>query len=251
MNKNLFLLLMLCISTSLMAVTFTDDFNRANSTTAVGNGWLATGGGTHGISSNRMLLDNGTNEEIGDNFAYYNLGSTLTDVILSGVMNYTYRGAGDESFYITLNALSSHITSNPNTTTWSTRGKGYGIEINPTLSKYYVVDESVTEACHVSSLKSGSITITSAQDYNFEFIYRSNKTLEARFWTIGAVRPTDATISYVPGVAPTFTGTYLAFGITDEGTFQVDNVSIVPVPELNSIILASLGLLAAWILRKK
>ncbi len=207
------------------ALSFSDNFNRADNA-AVGNGWVEWGGGTNSISGNRLYISNGSNESIGDNFVYRNLGENLTSGILSGILRYKNgSSSADESFYITLNAREADIKADPDATAWGTKGSGYGIVINRISGKYYIVDQTSANTIN-NYLKTGSISISNDTDYNFEFLYNVNGSLEARFWTTGSSRPTNATIGYTPGVMPVATGTFLALGITDEGNFWVDDIYV-------------------------
>lgn len=244
-QRYLWVYALLLVSSSVNgAVLFADNFDRVNSD-SVGNGWMEHGGGFNGIENNRLNLDNGSNGRIGDNFAYIDLGATLTGVIVSGVAQYDVKGpAASESFYIGLNALESDILSDSNGTIWSTDGAGFGIEVNFGNHTIYAIDETVT-AAHVDALDTGVHGLTQLVDFNFELVYGSDGSLGVTLWDVGMDKPSTETYLYTPGVsgpAPVFSGSHLVFGITDEGELQVDDVSVSAVPLPAAIWMFGAGL---------
>ena len=233
------------------AFTFTDDFNRSNSST-IGNNWNVYHGGTSGISSNQLFLDNGTSESIGNNSAYYNLGVTLDYAIVYGKFRFDIDVVTTDSstFYIGLNATVADIERN--NTGWGTHGKGYGIAYSGSYSKNYpffsIIDSTGSTG---SPLKWGAGNLTNNQDYNFELIY-DNGSLDARFWEYGTDRPEAATFSYAPGTMPQYSGTNLVFNIGDEGNLYLDYVTVtnVPIPEPGTLILLAISFCSLTWLKK-
>ena len=245
------------LMTNVCAYTiFSDDFNR----TSLGTAWSSyierdqSSGGSVGISNNKLVINNGGDEKIGDNFAYTDLGATFDQAVITGEFTYT-RGttSDDESLYIGLNANVSEIMYDEEygADSWYTYGKGYAFQMNPAGS-YFINDTSGT----TGNLKSGTTAFSVSTTYSFEIQYFADKRMEVRFWT--GTRPSTANVFYTPGTVPTYSGTYLTFGITDEGTFTLDNIMVTSdlplggVPEPSSFIMLGICIIGlAGIARKK
>ena len=236
------------------ALSFSDDFNR----TTLGD-WKYVeehSAGSQGISNNRLYIDNGSSESIGDNFVYYDMEETLTNVTVSGILNIYDPTSSITAFYIGINATYSELTN------YSGAGagaytKGYGIYVPyPTHNtEAYIVDRSTDVDFWDSSdgdLAEGSFQFAENVDYYFELIYGEDMSLEVRFWKTTEDRPTEAIITYTADVAPQYSGTNLFFGITDEGTLEIDNLTVTSnIPEPGSICLFGISIIAFGILRKK
>lgn len=224
------------------AFTFSDNFNRADSS-VVGNGWneyMYDSGGFSGVVNNQLKIDNGTNEGIGDNFVYYDLGTTLDSAVVSGVFSTNVTGS---TFYIGINATTAEITRG-NAYWWYTYGKGYGMGIGHPSFTYYILDKN-GRIGNTSVLKTGPCSLVANQRYEFEMLYGNDKSLEVRLWTEGSSRPENPTFFYTPGTIPQFTGTNLAIGVSDEGSLTLDNLLVTTqvVPEASTIFAIAIGFL--------
>ena len=230
------------------ADTFTDNFDRPNSSDP-GNGWaghIGTTGISYGINSNQLYIYNGSGD--GDNFAYYDLNQAfgisqpLENATVSGKMYFDMTN-GSTSFYMALNATKEDIETDRDGGVWYTDGKGYGIQISGS-NHYYIMDEGSFTGDSDTVLDDGTTSLSSFTNYEFELIYAGDD-LEVRFWEVGSSRPTLATISYSPSSAPQASGTNITFGITDEGYLRIDDLMVTTgvVPEPSTLLLMVLSFL--------
>lgn len=217
-----------------------------------GNNWTGyaeTGSGVNGFDGTNLFVDNGNSESIGDNFIALDLGATLSQTTVSGVMN--FNDSGNTAFYMAINATEAELI-NFGGAGYNTFTKGYGIfyDMNGT-DNIYIVDRSTNVNFNDNpgeSLAFVNNTLPLNTDMNFELVYSSSGSLDVTFWQVGQNKPGSATVSYVPGAAPVSSGTLLTFGITDEGRLNIKDLNLnnAAVPEPSSCILAlmAIGLIA-------
>lgn len=255
MKKLLFLLLVLTMSLA-SAISFTDDFERADLTD---NGWatfIEASGGTNGIVNGELVISNGNSESIGDNFAYIDLDQKLTSGAVTGVMNYNLGGAPSNAFYIGINAIADDIYNGGEGANYRTSGKGYGIIADFYINEFIILDQTATDSRNAAQeLASGPLSFNVDTDVNFELLYENDGSLVTRFWNVGSERPDTASFQYNPGKQPLATGTNLFFGITDEGTLKIDDLLVATslfgnVPEPSAYILFSIAAICVVGLKK-
>ena len=255
----LFFSLLLLVVATASATSFSDDFNRANSSNA-GNGWtgiVEQSGGTNGISGNRLFVSNGTNESIGDNFIYRDMGATLSNVTISGVLNIEAMGNRSTAFYLGINATTTELTHYGDAA-YNTYTKGYGVYGDIYVDELYALDRSITanfwgndSNIAQQSLARTGFTFSDNVDYNFEVVYGANDSITATFWKTSQQRPSGASIQFTPSSQPQYSGTNLFFGITDEGRLEIDDLVVTNIPEPSSLLLIVFSLSCLFFQRKQ
>jgi len=255
----LFFGFLLITAATISAVSFSDNFNRANSSNA-GNGWTGVveqSGGTSGISGNRLFVSNGTNESIGDNFIYRDMGSTLSNVTVSGVLKMEALGDKTTAFYLGINATQAELTNYGNAA-YNAYTKGYGVYGDIYVDELFVLDRSVSSNfwgndANIArqSLARTAFHFTDNVDYNFEIVYGTNDSITATFWKTSQQRPSGASIQFTPSGQAQYSGTNLFFGITDEGRLEIDDLLVTNIPEPSSLLLIALSLSCVFLRRKR
>ena len=254
MKKILVLAFFISFTLQATAYTFTDDFNRASLGTTWLT-WIESSGGSSGISNNELFVNN-DGEGVESTFVYSNLGASFYDTVLtlSGKLKFSSHNSTSTGFYMGLKATDASISKDLRY--WYTYGKGYGVHMYAGGS-YYIMDES--SASNSGTLQAGSFALTTdgEQEYEFEFVYGENDLLEVRFWTVGSLRPESPSFSYTPQSDLNYSSiaseNNLVFGVTDEGTLNIDDllVTTTVIPEPSSLILFGFCCLGIWVTWKK
>lgn len=255
MKKFLTILLSLqVVAISGYALTFTDDFDRANLADTGWETFISKPGGSTSIVGNKLVINNGGNEGIGDNFAYIDLGENLTNATVTAIVNFSLNSS--VGYYMGINALENDIQED-NDTDYKTTGKGYGVLADFHIDEFIILDQTTTNTRNTSDRLTDTPMGVSGDftgvDLNMELIY-ANGSLEARYWAVGEARPDDPTISHTPGVQPQATGTHLFFGITDEGTLSVNDLVVTDgnvVPEPLNFTMLSIAFIGFLFIRKQ
>jgi hypothetical protein len=192
--------------------TFTDNFNRTDSST-VGNGWseLEDVSTECSIVSNRLKTTNGSDTDLVG--IYRDLGTNEITKI-TGILQYNENtGTGRTS------EMSATIKSSG-----SANGVGLLFEYRPNtygglnFAKIYLIDGATVKA-QVS--KDSLTTDVGSGDLAYEVIINADFSMEARVWDAAGSRPVSADVS-CSSFTPSSSGDNLILGFRNTSSYGAD-----------------------------